>query len=1062
MKKDIISFFFFLLLLFFQPFIARGNSASNLQTEPVILDKSGNNISEKARAYLNLKKTPLVKVWVFFNDKGIFDKTAFNRLASRIKINEHTLQRRARAAVDRVVFADLPVNKAYIETITRLGASHRRTSRWLNAASFEIPLSRLNEITVLPFINKIQPVADFVRQPEITGDNDILPPDKNLTGMFTFDYGLSLTQVNMLNVPAVHDLGYNGQGIIICLMDSGFRKTHNAFTQAYSDGRVLDEYDFIFNDAEVDNEPEDDPSAHNHGTYCWSALGGFVSGSLIGPAFGASFLLAKTEDIRSETPVEEDNWVAALEWADSLGADITSTSLGYSDWYSWGDFDGQTAVITMAANTAASLGIIACISAGNKGPNDGTITAPADAFDILAVGAVNSYESIAGFSSRGPTADGRLKPEVCAMGVNTYCANSINDNDFTYKSGTSLACPLIAGAAGVLLSARPEMTPWQIRKALMKAADRAANPDNTYGYGIIDLHAALTFEDICGDVNDDGTLTVQDFEYLVAYLYKNGPRPPFREAADVDYLPGLTNHDAQFLADYFFVAGAYEPGCLPYADTVLPISDDTITISNNLVLPGRNTARVDLRLTAVNDIKGLAFPFSYSCSTSSVYCDSVSFTGSRYAGYVHKYGCLDSNKRKGAIGLINTGETVPQPGEGLLASLYFTLTPSVDTQYILIDTSSFTPGDMPVITRRTSVLEALIPVIQGRGAYVDPVVHVMTSGNDSTGDGHLFNPYATIQKAVVEARNGDTVMVHDGLYQGDNNKTINFKYKRLVIKSQNGPEKTVIDCQGENWAFLINNGDDTTTVIEGFTITNGSSVVVGGIRCESSSSPLIKNCIFSNNAGLGSAIYCNSSSPVIINCTFIHNGTPGLNPGGVVYCTGEATPEIRNCILAFNSPGIAVYCRNTLNPPQLSCTDIYGNADGDWVGCLEGLLDVNGNFSGDPLFCDSLDNNFRIINASPCAPSHNSCGILIGALDIDTGCQRCCFGLAGNSDCSQNDEPDVSDIFTLIEHLYLNHLPLCCPEEADSDGSGGPPDISDITRLIDYLFLSHTPPAWCR
>jgi serine protease AprX len=253
----------------------------------------------------------------------------------------------------------------------------------------------------------------------------------------------------------------------------------------------LAEYDFIFNDYQTANEANDVSSQWDHGTYTWSTLGGAKTGTLYGPAFGASFVLAKTEDVRSETQVEEDNWAEAVEWADSLGADVISSSLGYSDWYTYASFDGHTAVTTIAANLATAYGIVVCNAMGNEGPNPGTLIAPADAYEIISCGAVGSSGTIAGFSSRGPTYDGRMKPEVCAQGVSTYCASSWGVTSYTNVSGTSLSTPLIGGCAAVLLSARPNLTPQQVRLAFMQTASKAANPDNTYGWGILNLAAAL-------------------------------------------------------------------------------------------------------------------------------------------------------------------------------------------------------------------------------------------------------------------------------------------------------------------------------------------------------------------------------------------------------------------------------------------------------------------------------------------------------------------------------------------------------------------------------------------
>jgi hypothetical protein len=249
----------------------------------------------------------------------------------------------------------------------------------------------------------------------------------------------------------------------------------------------------VFNDGNVQNEPEDDPGAQSHGTSTWSVLGGLAPGQIYGPAYNASFLLAKTEDIRSETPVEEDNWMAAMEWADSLGADVISSSLSYSDWYNLSDYDGATAIITQAANTAATLGIVVCNSAGNGGPGARTIGAPADGFYLLTVGSVTSTGAISGFSSRGPTADGRIKPEVCARGSADVLATSSGTTTYGTASGTSFSCPLVGGCAALILEAHATWNPLMVREALMQTASDPAAPDNTLGWGIINVDAAIDY-----------------------------------------------------------------------------------------------------------------------------------------------------------------------------------------------------------------------------------------------------------------------------------------------------------------------------------------------------------------------------------------------------------------------------------------------------------------------------------------------------------------------------------------------------------------------------------------
>lgn len=464
----------------------------NLRAGPVVRTSPAAVLTAQARGFLAERTTPQVNVWVFFTDKQVFTQADFDRAAAEVEMSDKVISRRSRTGLDRVVFADLAVSPQYVADIEALGAKHRRSSRWLNAASFAVDFTQLDALAALPYVSEIRPVAASHRiEPEQPSEDAVQPREQQVEDL---NYGNSYNQLEQIGVTQVHKKGYHGQGVILGVLDTGFRKDHEAFAQHYLDGRVLDEYDFINDDSNTANEGGQDLSSQwDHGTYTWSTSGGGKDGSMYGPAYQASFLLAKTEDIASETPIEEDNWVAALEWASMRGVDVITSSLSYFDWYTTEDFDGQTAVTSIAASMALSMGIVVCNSAGNSGPAPQTLGAPADAFDILTVGAVNNSGFIASFSSHGPTADGRTKPEVCARGVTTYCAASTTTTSYTTKNGTSLSTPLVAGAATVLIGARPTYPPALVREALMMTASQWWMPDNTYGWGIIDLRKAIDY-----------------------------------------------------------------------------------------------------------------------------------------------------------------------------------------------------------------------------------------------------------------------------------------------------------------------------------------------------------------------------------------------------------------------------------------------------------------------------------------------------------------------------------------------------------------------------------------
>jgi serine protease AprX len=536
--------------------VSRSQSASNPniffpKEEPVMAERFAGELS-------TMDPQSIIKVWVFFTDKGFTDQVEYTSVLNQTAKNltPRAAWRRAKTMKPNLVdFHDIPVNQSYINRIINFHATEKQKSRWLNAASFEIPVGELKDIAGLSFVRSIKPVLGGKRRPVEPGNEpEGALPEK---GMFTLNYGSSYSQLQQINIPAVHNLGYTGQGVIVCMMDTGFRKDHQAFQLAYSEGRVLAEWDFINNDGNTQNETGDPSTQHNHGTMTWSTLGGASDGNLYGPAYGAYFILAKTEDVSSETPIEEDNWVAGMEWADSIGADVISSSLGYIDWYIYQDLDGNTAVITIAADIAAQRGIVVCNAMGNEGSGSGSLIAPADADSIIACGAVDGSGSIAYFSSRGPTYDGRIKPEVCARGVSTRCANPSSTTGYTTADGTSLSTPLIGGAAAVILSAHPYWTPMQVREAMMVSGNNSSSPNNTYGWGIPDILAAIQYSFyLTGDVNGDGEIDISDIIFLVDYLYKDDRAPSPLYLGDANCDDAVNVSDIVYLINYLYRNGA--------------------------------------------------------------------------------------------------------------------------------------------------------------------------------------------------------------------------------------------------------------------------------------------------------------------------------------------------------------------------------------------------------------------------------------------------------------------------------------------------------------------------
>lgn len=430
------------------------------------------------------------QVWVFFCDKGEASVDAAALRVAESRLSERCLARRARAGVPGATWIDLPNAPAYLEALRDAGFTIRAESRWLAAVSVRADQAGLARLAALPFVLRLEPVRTAApHEPRLGPAPRALAREAGRDD--PLDYGGSLTELAQVNVPPVHQLGFHGEGVVVGMLDSGFNTTHEALTGL----EVLGTWDFINDDPIVANQPGDPESQQNHGTMTLSTLAGYKPGVLIGPAFAASFYLAKTEDTSQEVPVEEDFWVEGIEWLEAHGCDLVSSSLAYDDWYSFADYDGNTCVTTIAADQAVALGVAVFNSAGNYRQTTGTIAAPADGDSVITAGAVDATGLIASFSSPGPTADGRIKPDLCAMGVANNVVKPGTLNEYQSASGTSFSCPLSAGVGALLLGAHPGTSPLRLRQAMRSTASQAAAPDNDYGWGIIDALAALNFLD---------------------------------------------------------------------------------------------------------------------------------------------------------------------------------------------------------------------------------------------------------------------------------------------------------------------------------------------------------------------------------------------------------------------------------------------------------------------------------------------------------------------------------------------------------------------------------------
>jgi hypothetical protein len=441
-----------------------------------------------------------VPVWVFFTDKG--SSEVYAAAVPRDVVSERSVARRLKVRPAAVVVDrdDLSLEEEYVRAVTDRVTRLRQRSRWFNAVSVLATPAQIGELRRLHFVRAVEEVArwrrDSARQEIFTP----APPAESVTlSPDSISYGSSYGQLQQINVPAVHATGNHAQSVMIAVFDNGFRLPNH---QAFDSMTVLATYDFVDNKVSVvPNNPSSSFGAHGVNTL--STIGGYRPGQLVGPAFGAQYLLVRSENDSSETPVEEDYWVAGIEWADSIGVDVTSTSLGYLTYdapftsWTWEDMDGNTTLITRAADMAAGRGILVLNSAGNNGANASrnTLNAPADGDSVVAVGAVTSSGARSSFSSVGPSTSipPRIKPEIMAQGSSVYVASATNPSGYGYSSGTSFSCPLAAGAAALILHAHPSATPMEILDAMKATASNSSSPNNQFGWGIINTAAAIAW-----------------------------------------------------------------------------------------------------------------------------------------------------------------------------------------------------------------------------------------------------------------------------------------------------------------------------------------------------------------------------------------------------------------------------------------------------------------------------------------------------------------------------------------------------------------------------------------
>ncbi len=433
---------------------------------------------------ISISSIPSGAWWVFFSDRGPDLDYRLEARSSEL-LNAPSYERRIASDLFKADELDLEPWSGYVEQVADLpfAAEVRTESRYLNAVSINTEGGSFEEILALPFVDHVRPVASSTfRTPEFHAY-----PGNSA--------GVTAAQLEQIGLDELHSRGWTGEGVVVGVLDSGFNLTHDVFSNI----AILLMYDFVDDDGDPSQQPGDPPGQSDHGTAVLSILGGYVEDAFCGGIPDASFILAKTEDISDEYQAEEDYWVQGLEWIELNGGDIVSSSLAYIDWYTYPDLDGNTAVTTIAADAAASRGMVVFNAIGNSGPEPGTLMAPSDGDSVFAVGAVDAGGGVTQFSSRGPTFDGRIKPDACALGDNVSLAFQ-GTSGFSQGDGTSFAAPLVSSAAAAVSGAHPEWSMIEIMEILRLTASQSNSPDNSAGYGIINAFAALKYHSVTGSV----------------------------------------------------------------------------------------------------------------------------------------------------------------------------------------------------------------------------------------------------------------------------------------------------------------------------------------------------------------------------------------------------------------------------------------------------------------------------------------------------------------------------------------------------------------------------------
>ena len=440
------------------------------------------------------------KFRIYLKDK---DQSEFTIDNPKAFLSDRAIERREKQKI-RVEESDLPLSEVYTNTIQDLGFSIVGSSKWLNTVSVSVKDSlEIDKLKNLDFIKDILWVGESnpEQQKTVKSPFTIQYPKKKSSGY----YGYASDQIYTVNGQKLHEKGFWGDGVEIGIIDAGFTNLKEILY--LSNVKIKGTKDFS-------SDAIDMFSSSDHGIGVLSAMATNQPNTLVGTAPNAEYWLFRSEVGKSEYPIEEDYWVTALEYADSLGIDIVNTSLGYQEFdapaksYTHEDIDGKTSFMSIAAGIAAEKGILMVVSAGNEGNKTWKkITVPADAENVLTVGSMNKDSIISSFSSVGPTADGRVKPDIIAVGENINLLDS--KSEIIVTNGTSFAAPVITGLAACLWQAYPKLTNKELINIICSSSNRFKNPGLTFGYGVPDMELAMTLaKDITTGIEE--TLPVED------------------------------------------------------------------------------------------------------------------------------------------------------------------------------------------------------------------------------------------------------------------------------------------------------------------------------------------------------------------------------------------------------------------------------------------------------------------------------------------------------------------------------------------------------------------------